>query len=155
LIKKQSIFYGWWILVGLFMIGIVASLGRYNLTAFLPFIMSELGWARETIGLAQSIAIWLYALFVLLAGVLVDRIGSRRVFLIGGAVTVLGWVLFSTAQSPWQLYLYYGVLLSLAVGMTHYSRSWRPHGSGSESGLEWRPASSAAPGLLATPYFYR
>jgi sugar phosphate permease len=32
----------------------------------------------------------------------------------------LGWVLFSTAQSPWQLYLYYGVLLSLAVGMTHY-----------------------------------
>lgn len=118
--KKQPIFYGWWIVVGLFAIDIVASLGRYNLAAFLPFIMDELGWARETISLAQSIAIWLYALFVVLSGILVDRIGSRKTFLIGGAVTILGWVLFSTTQAPWQLYLYYGVLLSLAVGMTHY-----------------------------------
>ena len=106
--------------MGLFAIDIVASLGRYNLAAFLPFIMDELGWARETISLAQSIAIWLYALFVVLSGILVDRIGSRKTFLIGGAVTILGWVLFSTTQAPWQLYLYYGVLLSLAVGMTHY-----------------------------------
>jgi MFS family permease len=120
LTRKQPIFYGWWIVAGLFAIDIVASLGRYNLAAFLPFIMDELGWSRETISLAQSIAIWLYALFVLLAGALVDRIGSRKTFLIGGAVTILGWVLFSAVQSPWQLYLYYGVLLSLAVGMSHY-----------------------------------
>jgi MFS family permease len=120
LTKKQPIFYGWWIVVGLFAIDIVASLGRYNLAAFLPFIMDELGWTRETISLAQSIAIWLYALVVLLSGTLVDRIGSRKTFLIGGAVTILGWILFSAVQAPWQLYLYYGVLLSLAVGMTHY-----------------------------------
>ena len=88
------------------------------MSAFLPFIMSELG--RETIGLAQSLAMWLYALFVLLSGPLLDRIGSRKTFLIGGAVTILGWVLLSTAQSAWQLYLYYGVVLALAVAMTHY-----------------------------------
>jgi MFS family permease len=141
LTKKQPIFYGWWIVVGLFVIGAVASLGRYNLAAFLPFMMSELGWARETISLAQSLAIWLYALFVLLSGALVDRIGSRRTFLIGGAVTILGWVLFSTAQSPWQLYLYYGVLLALAVGMTHYvpvlatSRKWFRKRAGIVAGI--------------------
>jgi MFS family permease len=90
------------------------------MSAFLPFIMDELGWARETISLAQSMAIWLYALFVLLAGILVDRIGSRKTFLIGGAVSILGWALLSTVESPWELYLYYGVLLALAVGMTHY-----------------------------------
>jgi MFS family permease len=120
LTKKQPIFYGWWIVVGLFAIDLVASLGRYNLAAFLPFMMDELGWSRETISLAQSMAIWLYAAFVLLSGVLVDRIGSRKTFLIGGALTILGWVLFSAVQAPWQLYLYYGVLLSLAVGMSHY-----------------------------------
>jgi len=89
------------------------------MTAFLPFIMSELGWAWGTIGLAQSLALWLYSLFALLSGALVDRIGSRKTFLIGGAITILGWVLLSTAQSPWQLYLYYGVLSALAVAMTH------------------------------------
>jgi MFS family permease len=40
--------------------------------------------------------------------------------LIGGGLTILGWVLFSAVQAPWQLYLYYGVFLSLAVGMSHY-----------------------------------
>ncbi|MGA8849789.1 MAG: MFS transporter [Dehalococcoidia bacterium] len=140
--KKQPIFYGWWILVGLFVIDVVAGLGRYNLAAFLPFMISKQGgWARETISLAQSIAIWLYALFVLLSGALVDRIGSRRTFLIGGAITVLGWVLFSTVQLPWQLYLYYGVLLSLAVGMTHYvpvmatTRKWFRKQAGLVAGI--------------------
>jgi len=123
------------------MIDAVASLGRYNLAAFLPFIMSDLGWARETISLAQSIAIWLYALFVVLSGVLVDRIGSRKIFLIGGVITILGWVLFSAVQSPWQLYLYYGVLLSLAVGMTHYvpvmatTRKWFRKRAGVVAGI--------------------
>ena len=116
--KKQPIFYGWWIVVALVVVGMVAPLGRSSMSAFLPFIMSELG--RETIGLAQSLAMWLYALFVLLSGPLLDRIGSRKTFLIGGAVTILGWVLLSTAQSAWQLYLYYGVVLALAVAMTHY-----------------------------------
>jgi MFS family permease len=118
--KKQPIFYGWWIVVALFVMGMVAPLGRANMSAFLPFILSEMSWTRETIGLAQSLALWLYGPFVLVSGTLLDRIGSRKTFLIGGAVTVLGWVLLSTAQSPWQLYLYYGVLLALAVAMTHY-----------------------------------
>jgi len=141
LTRKQPIFYGWWIVVGLFAIDIVASLGRYNLAAFLPFIMDDLGWTRETISLAQSIAIWLYALFVLLAGVLVDRIGSRKTFLIGGAITILGWVLFSAVQAPWQLYLYYGVLLSAAVGLTHYvpvmatTRKWFIKRAGAVAGI--------------------
>jgi len=118
--KKQPVFYGWWLVRGLFVIGALGSLGRYNVTAFLPFMMSELEWSRATIGLAQSLAIWLYAFFVLVSGALVDRIGSRKTFLIGGAITVLGWGLFSTVQSPWQLNLHYGVLLALAVSMTHY-----------------------------------
>ena len=127
--------------MGLFVIDAVAGLGRHNLAAFLPFIMDELGWSRETISLAQSLAIWLYALFVLLSGALVDRIGSRKTFLIGGAAIVSGWVLFSTAQSPWQLYLYYGVLLSLAVGMTHYvpvmatARKWFIKRAGMVAGI--------------------
>jgi MFS family permease len=141
LTKKQPIFYGWWIVVGLFAIDIVASLGRYNLAAFLPFIMDDLGWTMKTISLAQSIAIWLYALFVLLAGVLVDRIGSRKTFLIGGAITILGWVLFSAVQAPWQLYLFYGVLLSAAVGLTHYvpvmatTRKWFIKRAGAVAGI--------------------
>ena len=128
--------------MGLFVIDSVAGLGRYSLAAFLPFIISEPGgWSRETISLAQSITIWLYALSVLLAGTLLDRIGSQKTFLIGGAISILGWVLLSTAQAPWQLHLYYGVLMSLAVGMTHYvpvmatTRKWFRRQAGLVAGI--------------------
>jgi len=137
----RTVFYGWWLVLGLFIIGALAPLGRFNLTAFLPFMISELGWSRSTIGLAQSMAIWLYAFFVLVVGVLVDRIGSRKTFLIGGAITLLGWVLFSTVQSPWQLYLHYGVILALAVSMTHYvpimatGRKWFRRRAGLVTGI--------------------
>ncbi len=139
--KRQPVFYGWWIVLGLFVIGILASLGRYSMAAFLPFVIEDPGWSLPTIGLAQSLGIWLYAVFVLLSGFLVDRIGSRKTFLIGGAVTVSGWVLFSTAESPWQLYLYYGVLLALAVSMTHYvpvmatTRKWFRKRAGLVTGI--------------------
>jgi len=139
--KKQPIFYGWWIVVALFAVGMVAPLGRANMSAFLPFIISELGWARETIGLAQSLGMWIYAMFVLGSGALLDRIGSRKTFLIGGIVTVLGWILLSTAQSPWQLYLYYGVFLALAVSLTHYvpllatTRKWFRRRAGAAVGI--------------------
>jgi MFS family permease len=139
--KKQPIFYGWWIVVALFVVGMVAPLGRANMSAFLPFIMSDLGWARETIGLAQSLGMWIYAPFVLLSGALIDRIGSRKTFLVGGIVTVLGWILLSTAQSPWQLYLYYGVILAFAVAMTHYvpllatTRKWFRRRAGAAVGI--------------------
>jgi MFS family permease len=138
---RRPLFYGWWIVLGLFVIGMLASLARYSTTAFLPFMISQEGWSRETIGLAQSLAIWLYALFVLFSGWLVDRIGGRKTFLLGGAITVLGWVLFSAAQSPWQLYLYYGVILALAVSMTHYvpimamGRKWFSKRAGLVTGI--------------------
>jgi MFS family permease len=139
--RKRPIFYGWWIVVALFVMGMVAPLGRANMSAFLPFIMLELGWTRGTIGLAQSMAMWIYAIFVLGSGALIDRIGGRKTFLIGGITTVLGWILLSTAQSPWQLYLYYGVFLALAVSLTHYvpllatTRKWFIRRAGAAVGI--------------------
>jgi MFS family permease len=111
------------------------------MTVFLPFITSDPGWSRSTIGFAQSLAIWLYAFFVLLSGAMVDRIGSRQTFLIGGAISLVGWVLLSTMKSPWQLYIYYGVILALAVSMTHYvpviatSRKWFIRRAGLVAGI--------------------
>lgn len=134
-------FHGWWIVLGLFLIGALGSLGRYSVTAFLPFMIAELKWSLPTIGFAQSLAIWLYAFSVLGVGVLVDRIGGRKTFLIGGAITALGWGLFSTVQSPWQLNFYYGAILALAVSMTHYvpimatGRKWFRRRAGLVTGI--------------------
>ena len=115
----RGIFYGWWVLVGVFVIMMVGPLSRYSMSAFFPFISADMGWSRQAIGLAQSITLWTYSLFVLLCGWMIDRLGSRKTYLIGGLFTLAGWIALSTVGSLGQLYLYYGVLMGLAVSMTH------------------------------------
>jgi len=139
--ERRRIFYGWWVVAGLFTIGMFGPLGRYCVTAFLPFLSAELGWSRASIGLGQSVTLWMYAFFVLLSGSMVDRIGSRKTFFIGGIVTLIGWMLLSTIKTHWQFYLYYGVLMALAVAMTHAvpllstSRKWFSKRAGLVAGI--------------------
>jgi len=78
--EGRRLYYGWWLTIGLFIIGMLGPLGRYSVAAFIPFFSTELGWSRASIGLGQSISMWMYAFFVLLAGFLIDRIGSRKTF---------------------------------------------------------------------------
>jgi len=94
------------------------------MAAFFPFISSDMEWSRLTIGLAQSLSLWAYAFFVLLSGRMTDRLGSRKTIFLGGLLCLGGWILLSTVQSLWQLYLYYGLIMALAVSMTQRGASW-------------------------------
>ncbi|MFC2060845.1 MFS transporter, partial [Chloroflexota bacterium] len=118
--KRGKIFYGWWLVAGLFIVGMLGPMARFGMSAFFPFISAEFGWSRSTIGLGQSLTLWIYAILVLLSGRMVDRIGSRKTIFLGGFLCFGGWLLFSTIRFPWQLYLYYGFIMALAVTMTHY-----------------------------------
>lgn len=127
---KKAIFYGWWVIASLFFVELFGPMGRYSLTALSPFIEEELVWSKSQISLAFSIHLWVYACLVLLVGWLVDRIGSRRIFFIGGIVLIIGLSLLSRLNSLWQLYLFFGVVTALGVSMTHMvpvqatSRKW-------------------------------
>lgn len=116
---KSAVFYGWWVVTALFFIEVFGPMGRYSLTALGPFIEEELSWSRSQIGLAFSIHLWIYSGLVLVIGWLVDRIGSRRVFFIGGVVLMIALTILSRLNSLWQLYLFYGLVTALGVGMTH------------------------------------
>jgi MFS family permease len=116
---KNSIFYGWWVLLALLAIEMIAPMGRYSVTAFFPFLSSELRWSRSLIGSAQTMALWVYATLVPLSGWMVDRIGSRKTLFLGGFLSLGAWGLLSTIRAPWQLYCYYGLIMALAVSMCH------------------------------------
>jgi len=117
--RQGKIFYGWWVVIALFLVEMFAPMTRYSMTAFLPFISSELGWSRSLIGLAQSLACWIHALFVLLTGWMTDRVGGQKTIFLGGFLALCGWILFSTTKSLWQLYLYYGVIMAIAMSLSH------------------------------------
>jgi MFS family permease len=114
---KAGVYYGWWVVIALLMIEAVGPMGRYSMAAFFPFIWNELGWSRSLVGSAQTMSLWVYALLVPLSGWMVDRIGTRRTLTIGGLLFLISWILLSTMKIPCQLYIYYGFIMGLAVGM--------------------------------------
>jgi MFS family permease len=120
MIRQRKIFYGWWVAVALFGVGMLSPMARYSMAAFFPFVSSELGWSRTIIGSAQSFTMWVYGAFSILSGWMIDTVGSRKTIFLGGLLCFCGWMLLSTVKSVWQLYLYYGLIMALAVSMSYY-----------------------------------
>ena len=139
--KRHKIFYGWWIVIALFVVGMLGPMARFSMTAFFPTISAEMFWTRSEIGLAQSISLWIYSLFAILAGIMIDRIGSRKTVFLGGLFCLAGWLLLSTVNQLWQLFIYYGLVMAVAVSMTHLvplqatQRKWFVKKSGLVGGI--------------------
>jgi len=127
---KKGIFYGWWVLAALVVVGSVGPMARYSISAFFPAISGELGWSRSLIGTAQSVSLWSYSFLSIVTGLMIDRVGGRKTIFLGGVLCLLGWLLLSTIHSEWQLFLYYGIGMGAAVSFTHLvcvqsiSRKW-------------------------------
>ncbi|MBN2075051.1 MAG: MFS transporter [Dehalococcoidales bacterium] len=139
--ELRKVFYGWWVLIALFIVGNLGPMGRYSLTAFFPSISSELSWSRSTVGTAQSVSLWAYSFLSILTGWMTDKLGSRKTIFVGGLFCLIGWILLSGVNSLWQLYCYYGLVMAIAVSNTHLvplqatSRKWFVKRAGLASGI--------------------
>jgi MFS family permease len=138
---QKKIFYGWWVIVALSFVGMLGPMGRYTITAFGPYIHEELGWSVTSIGLALTISLWVYAFASIPVGWLIDRIGSRRIVLIGGCLLLIGLWGFSSVSYLWQLYITLGGMVGLGVSMTHFlttqstARKWFTKRAGLAGGI--------------------
>jgi MFS family permease len=63
--------------------------------------------------------LWVYGLIVPFSGWTVDHIGGRKTFFIGGGVFLVSWILLSTINAPWKLYIFYGLIMGITVSMNH------------------------------------
>ena len=111
----RRFFYGWVVLAAAFVI-ITMSIGTlFTLGVFLRPIEESMGWSRSGIG-----AIGLFNWIVMGAGGVVsgfvsDRLGTRRVVLVGAVLLGLGLVLSSYVQQVWQLYVTFGLMVGAGV----------------------------------------
>ncbi|MER7398605.1 MFS transporter [Streptomyces sp. NPDC000151] len=76
----------------------------------------DFNWSRGTIGFAVSVNLALYGLTAPFAAALMDRFGIRRVVAAALAVIAAGAGLTVVMTAPWQLILYWGVLVGLGSG---------------------------------------
>ena len=113
--KSPKIFYGWWIVLGGFSLTAVSSaFSYYGFGIFFNPLLEEFGWDAAVLGGALSLSRLESGFMAPLVGYLVDRIGPRKVMLVGVSLTGTGYILLSQTTSP--IYFYVVFLLLVQGG---------------------------------------
>lgn len=113
---STKLFYGWVVLGAAFVVIMIGIGSMFSMGVFLVPLQEEFGWNRSQISLA-SLLNWLaFGLFSFVFGMLSDRIGTRRVVLLGGLLFGLGMLLSGLTRQIWQLYVTFGLLGGMGVG---------------------------------------
>ena len=103
----MRVFYGWWIVVAAFL-NLFFSVGilYYGFPVFYPSMVDSLGFTRSQLTQGFLIGFVVAALlFGILAGVLIDRWGARRVIRIGIWFVGVSLILMGSMTRLWHYYL--------------------------------------------------
>src|SRR6266850_7098176 len=105
-----------WMVVSAVWVTLAIASGLYfSFPIFFVALVEEFGWSRGATAAAFSISSVVQGVLSPAVGILVDRLGPRRVML-GGAVVLGGaCALSSQIGSLWSLYLVAGVLAATGV----------------------------------------
>ncbi|MBI5408826.1 MAG: OFA family MFS transporter [Nitrospirae bacterium] len=132
----------WTVLTGALIVQII--LGTvYAFSVFVKPLEAEFGWSRTTTQWAFSFALLTFAIVMIPAGRLQDKIGPRKVASIGGILLgvsfLLGSILVDQSR-PWALYLTYGIIGGAGIGFAYVcpiaaAVKWFPDKKGLITGL--------------------
>ena len=132
----------WTVIAGALLVQVI--LGTvYAFSVFVKPLETEFGWDRATTQWAFSIALATFALTMIPAGRLQDRIGPRKVATIGGGLLGLSFILsaiFVAESRPGALYVTYGIVGGAGIGFAYVcpiaaAVKWFPDKKGLITGL--------------------
>ncbi len=114
----RGLYYGWIVVAVTFAIGLVGSAVRSSPAVFITPLEGEFGWDRAALGSAVALNLLCFGLVAPIAGMLVERVGVRRLMLAGIALYSLSLVGMLFVNSLWQLQLLWGIAMGLGTGAT-------------------------------------
>ena len=116
-IGRRRFHYAWAIVVLAAAMRLSSSAVRTSFTILVPRLADAFGWSYGAIGVALALQ-WVFSgLFGPAAGWLGDRYGVRRTLALGAVLFILFMVLTGRMTHLWELYLWYGVLLSASLAI--------------------------------------
>ena len=153
--SQGKFFYGHYI-VGASMVTQMMYLGLFfTFGVLFPEFENEFGWSRAQISGASSTMFLTMGILGVAMGRINDQIGPRVLLTLSTIIFALGFILMSSMNDIWQLYLFYGVFCGLGVAahdvvvLSTVAR-WIKRGRGLVSGLV---KTGAGIGQLVVPLF--
>lgn len=105
----------WLILGSAFLAFTVGASVMHSYTVFLLAFVADFGWSRAESSVAYSVGQLVGGFSSPFVGSLVDRLGTRRMVLLGGSLLVIGLVGSAQADALWQVVLLYGVVMTFGA----------------------------------------
>ncbi len=116
LLRRSGIYYGWWIVFcAASIVFLSAGTFFYGFGLLVGPLTAEFGWSRAAVSVGFSLRTEIGGVAAPLVGILVDRVGVRRLTMIGIVIVAIGFVLLSRVES---LTGFYVAIFIVAVGMS-------------------------------------
>jgi predicted MFS family arabinose efflux permease len=130
--KANKIFYGWWIVIALAIMGCTAC--WTVLSVVLKQLMVQFGTGRGEVSLAQSISILTGSVAGMITGRLLLNRSPRKFILLGSTVNGLCLLLLGLSNWLWYFYIvsfisgatmgFYGVIVTFTLLSKWFTRRW-------------------------------
>ncbi|HEX4353706.1 MAG TPA: MFS transporter [Polyangiales bacterium] len=116
--RDQKLHYAWVVAASIFVVLLCAAAVRATPSVLIVPLEREFGWSRALISSAVSLNLVLYGLVGPFAAAIMQSFGIRRTVLASLFVIACGVGLTTFIAAPWQLILFWGVLVGLGTGTT-------------------------------------
>jgi len=116
-IGGRHVHYAWVIVAVGAVMRLFSSSFRSSSSILIPRLVDSFGWSYGAVGLGFAIQWIVSGLFGPPAGWLGDRYGVRWTMRLGAVLFIVGMVLTGFMRELWQFYLFFGVILSAAMGI--------------------------------------
>ena len=116
-IAGRSVHYAWVIVAVGAVMRLFSSSFRSSSSILIPRLVESFGWTFGQVGLGFAIQWIVSGMFGPSAGWMGDRYGVRWTMRLGAVLFIVGMVLTGFMQNLWQFYLFFGVILSAAMGI--------------------------------------
>ena len=115
LLPNPGVFYGWWVLLALALLRVMASGVGNNVRSLLVLpLEEEFGATRAEISLMATAGSLAIALMGPLGGWLMDRYGPRRIMFVSLVFASSGYMMLASAQALWQVIIIFTIPLGVA-----------------------------------------
>ena len=120
--RSGNVFYGWYLVaISSFLLMLMSATVFQGVGTFFVALERSFGWNRTTLSGAFSLSRAEGALLGPIEGFLVDRLGTRRMVVIGYLIMGAGFIWYSRIETVWHFYIAY-----LAISFGSGIGGWIP-----------------------------